>query len=156
MTPLWNVLLPVVVGGLIGILSGLVGPYFIQREKDAADKKRKRAEKFEEWVGAVYEYDHWIDTIRGIRVAGLDGEITMSPFAKIRAISDTYFPEFEKAIEELRATGHTYGMWMLEVVQNRPQKDALLARHETIVGPYVEKRDALLAELRSVARRLFQ
>jgi hypothetical protein len=149
-------LLSVMVGGAIGIIAGVVGPYFIQRVKEKADKKQKRAEKFEELVGAVYEYDHWIDMIRGIRVAGLDGEITMSPFAKIRAISDTYFPEFEKAVEELRAAGHTYGMWMLEVVQNRPQKDALLARHKTIVGPYVDKRDALLAELRSFAEREFQ
>ena len=149
-------LLSVMVGGAIGIIAGVVGPYFIQRVKDKADKKQKRAEKFEELVGAVYEYDHWIDTVRGIRVAGLDGEITMSPFAKIRAISDTYFPEFEKAVEELRAAGHTYGMWMLEVVQNRPQKEALLARHETIVGPHVDKRDALLAELRSFAGHEFQ
>jgi hypothetical protein len=58
-TPLWNVLLPVVVGGVIGIIAGLVGPYIIQRLKDAADKKRKRAEKCEELIGAVVEHFHW-------------------------------------------------------------------------------------------------
>jgi hypothetical protein len=136
-----------------GISTGTT--YLIAVRKEAADRKRKRAEKFEELVGAVYEYDHWNDTIRGIRVLGFDGEITVSPFAKIHAISDTYFPEFESAVEELRAAGHTYGMWMLEVAQNRPQNDALMAGHGTVVRPYVEKRDALLTPLRSFARREF-
>ena len=49
-TPLWNVLLPVLVGGAIGIVGSFVGPFFLQRAKDAADRKRKRAEKFEELV----------------------------------------------------------------------------------------------------------
>jgi hypothetical protein len=51
-TPLMIVLLPllpVVVGGLIGIIAGLVGPYFIQRAKDASDKKRKRAKNLKSW-----------------------------------------------------------------------------------------------------------
>jgi len=152
-------LLPVVVGGLIGIIAASVGPYLMQRAKDAADKKRKRAEKFEELVGAVYEYDHWIDTTRGIRVVGFEGAITVSPFAKIHAISDIYFPQFERAVEELRTAGHAYVMWMLEAAQNRPQKDTLdasLAEHETVVRPYMEKRNALLTELRSFARRVAQ
>jgi len=104
-TPLLNVAL----GGVIGIIAGWVGPYFIQRAKDVADKKRKRAEKFEELVGSVYEYDHWMDTTRHIRFAGYEGEITVSPFAKIHAISDTYFPQFTRAIEELRTAGDAYG-----------------------------------------------
>jgi hypothetical protein len=91
-TPLMIVLLPllpVVVGGLIGIIAGLVGPYFIQRAKDAADKKRKRAEKFEELVGAVVEHLHWINTMRNFRTFGIGSEPTMSSVAKIQAISDT-------------------------------------------------------------------
>jgi hypothetical protein len=61
-TPLLNVLLPVIVGGTIGIVGSFIGPFFVQRAKDAADKKRKRAEKFEELVTAVYEHKHWIET----------------------------------------------------------------------------------------------
>lgn len=56
MTPLWSVLLPVLIGGAIGIVGSFVGPFFLQRLKDATEKKRKRAEKFEELVGAVTEH----------------------------------------------------------------------------------------------------
>lgn len=163
-TPLINVLLPllpVVVGGLIGIISGLVsgwlGPYFIQRAKDATDKKRRQAEKFEELVGAVYEYDHWIDTTRRIRVAGYEGEITVSPFAKIHAISDTYFPQFTRAVEELRTAGDAYGTWMLAAQAKRALDGVgLYPGHETVMEPYMEKLDALLTELRIFAQREFQ
>jgi hypothetical protein len=156
-TPLMNMLLPVVVGGLIAIIAGLVGPYFIQRAKDATEKKRKRAEKFEELVGAVYEYDHWIDTTRNIRIVSDDREITVSPIAKIRAISVTYFPEFERAVEELQTAGLRYGMWMLQAGQKRLQNEPeALAGHEEFAKVYVEKRQSLLTELRSFARREFQ
>jgi len=150
-------LLSAVVGGLIGILAGFVGPYFTQRAKDAADKRRKRAEKFEELVGAVYEYDHWMDTTRRVRVAGYEGEITVSPFAKTHAISDTYFPQFTRAIEELRTAGDAYGTWMLAAQAKRALDGAgLYPGHETVTEPYVEKLEALLTEPRSFARREFQ
>src|ERR1700680_1778044 len=94
-TPLLNVLLPVIVGGAIGIVAGLIGPYFIQRAKDAAERKRKRAEKFEELVAAVVEHGHWLDALRNIRGLGVGSElgfateITLSPMAKIHAICAT-------------------------------------------------------------------
>jgi hypothetical protein len=62
---IWIVLLPVIVGGLIAILNGFLGPFLIQRVKDVADKKRKRVEKFEELVAAVYEFDHWLEKREG-------------------------------------------------------------------------------------------
>jgi hypothetical protein len=90
-----NVLLPVVVGGLIGIFGSFVGPFFLQRAKDATEKRRKRAEKFEELIAAVFEYIDWINTTRNFQAFGTGSEPASSPMAKIRAISDTYFPEFE-------------------------------------------------------------
>ena len=48
-TPLMNVLLPVMVGGLIaivaGLVSGLVGPYVILRVKDRDREKTEASRK---------------------------------------------------------------------------------------------------------------
>jgi hypothetical protein len=119
----------VMVGGAIGMLGTVLGsvvtPYFLQRRKDVADKKRKRDEKFEELVRAVYEHDHWIDTKRRIQAAGYEGEISVSPFAKIHAVSFIYFPEFERAVEELRTASDKYGTWMLEAQAKRGPWTAL-------------------------------
>jgi hypothetical protein len=107
-------LLPVLVGGLIGILGSFVGPFFLQRAKDATEKKRKRAEKFEDLVAAVVEHSHWIDTVRNFKVFGTGSEPTPSPIVKIRAISATYFPEFEMLILQLDQASAVYEGWMLD------------------------------------------
>jgi hypothetical protein len=154
-TPLMNVLLPVVVGGVIGILGGFVGPYFIQRAKDVADKKRKRAEKFEELVGAVVEHGHWIKTLRSFKTYGIGSEPTLTPIVKIRAISATYFPEFEKLVLQLDLASHKYERWMVDTALKRLQ-DEPESGHDDISKEYIEKREALVTELRSFARREFQ
>ena len=41
-------LLPVIVGGLIGLVGGFVGPWFLQKAKEGSEKKKHRAEMFEE------------------------------------------------------------------------------------------------------------
>jgi hypothetical protein len=68
----------------------------------------------------------------------------------------TYFPEFERAVEELQTAGLSYGLWMLEArqktLQNKPEA---LAGHEEIAKVYVEKRESLLTELKSFARGSF-
>jgi hypothetical protein len=134
-----------------------VGPPFLHHLQRRAEKKKKRAEKFEELVAAVYEHDHWIDNLRRIYVINFEGEIRVSPFAKIHAIADIYFPQFEKAIVELGTAAKEYRMWMYEVAQNKPEtKTELYAEHQKVVMPYMQKQDALLAELRTLARREFQ
>jgi hypothetical protein len=156
-TSMLNTLVPVIVGGVIGLAGGLVGPPFLHHLQQKAEKKRKRAEKFEELVAAVYEHDHWMDTIRQIRVVELEGEMTVSPFAKIHAISDVYFPQFQRAVEDLATAARAYRMWMYEVAQHKPEtKEELYAGHQKVVTPYMEKQNALLAELKRFAQREFQ
>jgi hypothetical protein len=157
-TPLLNVLLPVLVGGAIGIIGSFLGPLFLQRAKDAVEKKRKRAEKFEELVAALGEHFYWIDTLRNYAAFGSGNEPTLSPIVKMQAISDTYFPEFEEFIQQLEVASRNYHNWALDVGQKRLRGDAGYANltdHEDALNKYMEKRQALLAEFRSFARREF-
>jgi hypothetical protein len=57
---MFEVLIPVVVGGLIAIAGGLVGPPFLHHLQVKADKRKRRAEKFEELVVALHEHKHWL------------------------------------------------------------------------------------------------
>ena len=156
-TPLVNVLLPVLVGGAIGIIGSFVGPLFLQRAKDAVEKKRKRAEKFEELVAAVVEHVQWINSMRNFKAHGSGSEPALSPIVKIRAISATYFPEFEKLVLQLDFASNKYERWMVDAglkrLLNEPE---LLAGHEDVVEKYLENREELLTELRNFARREFQ
>jgi DNA-binding helix-hairpin-helix protein with protein kinase domain len=74
--------------------------------RDAAQERRearkRRADKFEELVAAVYEFDHWLDGIRNRDAFGHDNVAeTASPFAKVQSISSIYFPQFVEPIAEL-------------------------------------------------------
>jgi hypothetical protein len=69
-----------------------------------AEKKRRRAEKFEELIATLYELSHWLTTMKNARLFGVfgdDDKIGMSPIAKVQAICSVYFPEFEEQIKQL-------------------------------------------------------
>jgi hypothetical protein len=152
-------LMPTIVGGLIaigGTIIGVAGSTIVFLLQTRAERKKRREEKFLDLLAAVYEHDHWIDTLRRIYVVGIKGEITVSPFAKIQAISDVYFSQFEKAVDELGAAAQSYRMWMYEVAQHRPPKERLYEEHQKVAASYMAKQNALLAQLKTFSRRKFQ
>jgi hypothetical protein len=130
-TPLWNVLLPVVVGGVIGIVGSFVGPLLLQGLKDATEKKRKRAEKLEELVATVVEHYHWISALRYFTISGTGSPPTLSPITKIEAIVSTYFPEFEDCVRKLDSASNKYEIWMLSTGQKRVRSEP---GYETLTG----------------------
>jgi hypothetical protein len=158
-TSLWNVLLPVLVGGAIGVIGSFVGPFFLQRLKDAADEKRKRAEKLEELIAAVTEHYHWVGATRYFIISGQGSEPTLSPITKIQGIVGTYFPEFQPLVEQLEFVTYEYEQWILDIgrkrLRNEPGYEKLIG-HEDIAKKYTAAREELLKELRSFARRRFQ
>jgi hypothetical protein len=155
----WNVLLPVVVGGAIAIVAGVVGPYVIQRVKEKADRKQKRAEKFEELVGAVAEHYHWIGALRFFAISGQGNQPTLSPITKIEAIASTYFPEFELLVRQLDFVSNEYEKWILNTGQKRIRNEPgyeKLTGHDDVLTKYTDKRAEFLMELKRFARREFQ
>jgi hypothetical protein len=82
-----------IVGGLVG---GFVSPYFVERLKAKAEKKRKRVEKIEELVAAVSEHYECIAERRYdtffLNTTDLH---TPRPRTKIETIRSVYFPEFK-------------------------------------------------------------
>ena len=152
-------LAPVVVGGLIGIAGGWLGPWLLEARKQAAEKKKKRAEKFEELVGAVVEHYHWIGALRFFTISGQGSLPTLSPITKIEAIASTYFPEFEGLVRQFDAASNNYEIWLLGTgrkrVQNEPGYENLTG-HDEVVTKYIDKRAELLMELKRFARREFQ
>src|SRR5262249_38268139 len=108
---------PVVVGGLLAMAGGLIGSgaTFAMKVVESRNEKRKRrAEKFEELVAALFEYEHWLSQKRDKGAYGEDGELGVSPEAKIAAISAVYFPQFSGAIDQLVAAARSYELWMAE------------------------------------------
>src|SRR5262249_4878193 len=100
-TTMLNVLLPVIVGGLIAIVAGLIGPPYLHHLQQKAERKRRRAEKFEELIATLYEHAHWLKEMAKVQAFGAEGRNVLSPMAKVQAISSVYFQEFEEQIRQL-------------------------------------------------------
>ena len=144
-------LLPVVVGGLLTMGGGVIGggvtllsSYFLAN----AEKKKCRAEKFEELVAAVYEFDHWLGRKENAQVFGEEEKLEPSPFAKVEAISAVYFPQFVEKIIELQKTARAYEVWMTEAWQKRVhgKTDKLSEGVLDVFNPYSTNRESLLTD----------
>jgi hypothetical protein len=152
-----NVLLPVIVGGGIAIIGGLVGPPFLHYLQQKAEKKRRRAEKFEELVATLYEHEHWLREITDVRLFGGEVRNVVSPMAKVKAISTVYFPEFEGQITDLNVIATQYGIWALKAQQKRLANDPKFADGgPEAYQPYAQKLHSLQQELHEFAKREFR
>jgi hypothetical protein len=110
-------------------------------------------------VAAVYEFDHWLDSIRRRDVYG-ESNIpqTVSPFAKVQSISAVYFPQFSELIVELDRASTQYSIWIHTAAQRRIANDIahLSDGFNEAITPYVQKREALLNALKKFAHDEFQ
>jgi hypothetical protein len=118
--------------------------FVLQRQKDAADRKRERAEKFEELVGAVTEHYHAIGALRFFAISGQgESQPTLSSMAKIEAITITYFPEFEGSIQQFFSASNEDEMWILSTGQKRLRSEPgfeKLAEHDEVLTKYTHAR----------------
>lgn len=85
-TSLWPIVLTgffTLVGSLGGIGVGLVGTARRDAAQERREARKRRADKFEELVAAVNEFDHWLETMRQRDAFGIgDTPQTVSPFAR--------------------------------------------------------------------------
>jgi hypothetical protein len=161
-TSLW----PVVVGGLLtGLFTiGGIGAGFVaSARRDSAQERRearnRRADKFEELVAAVYEFDHWLEGIRNRDAFGrVSVPQTASPFAKVQSISSVYFPQFVEPIGELNMASTQYRIWIYEAESKRISNNTAQVSDgfNEVSTPYVQKRETLLNALQKFARSEFQ
>jgi hypothetical protein len=142
-----------------GIGVGLVGTARRDAAQDRRDVRKRRADKFEELVAAVYEYDHWLNRLRERDTFGHDnGPQAVSPFAKVQSISSVYFPQFRELISELEKASDQYHIWIHKAEQKRVSNNIAQVSDgfNEAYAPYVQKRKALLDALQKFAREEFQ
>jgi hypothetical protein len=158
---MWSTLVPVMVGGVIGLVGGWLGPWLVERRKEIAEQKKKRAEKFEELVATLFAYEHWLDSVQDIRLFSNRDELTPtlppSPLARLHAISAVHFPQFESKIQELEDVGRKYEMWMIEARQKwvKNEKDYTAGHNEAYKGFRVIL-VGLLSDFKNYAKDEFQ
>jgi len=150
-------LLPVIVGGLIGLAGGIAGPPLSHWLNEGSSNKKKRAEKLEEMIGYIYVHDHWLNVVRNIRVFGAQDTQEPAPLPKAKAIAAIYFPEFTDGLSELDVIASKYELWMFEGAKKRLAGNIkeLGDGSQDAYNPYMLKREELLGKLREFAASEF-
>jgi hypothetical protein len=135
----------------------VVALWLLQRRRMGADRKNRRAEKFEELVAALFDHKHWLDTMSKIRVFDQEGQLTTSPFARVQAISSAYFPELAQEIAELDLAAERYETWILDAREKRLRDDqSYLEGGREAYNSYFEQFHSLQTKLRAFARGEFR
>jgi hypothetical protein len=153
-------LTPILVGGGLAMLGGAItaGIAFLASWLGRAEEKRnRRAEKFEELVSAVYEFDDWIGKNKNHTVFGETQTLGPSPFAKIEAITAIHFKEFKDQVSELSLESSRYLKWMPDAGMRRLQGKISEINDGAmdVYKPYLAKREALLKALVKFGREKF-
>jgi hypothetical protein len=119
---------------------GLVGTGRRDATQERREARKRRADKFEELVAALYESDHWADSSRQRDAVG-DSNVpeTVSPFAKVQSIWSVYFPQFDEGIRELDIATLQYRMWIHAAAAHRisNNKSQFLDGFSEAHAPYV-------------------
>jgi hypothetical protein len=152
-------LLPVVVGGLLtmgGGVVGFVGSVILGVMQNQREKQKRRADKFEEFLSAVYEYEHWMDTQKNIRCYGENLPLGISPLAKAEAIAAVYFPSCLKKIKELELPSQAYSTWMAKSGMKRIEGkiSELNDGFNEVYQPFYYSLSAVLDQARKIAPSL--
>jgi hypothetical protein len=94
----------VIVGGAIAIAGGLATGFLLEFFKQRAEKKKKKAEKLEELIAVLYEYQNEVGKKESTNV-----------YAKVQAITLIHFPILQEYIAKLGEAAFKYEQDMLKI-----------------------------------------
>jgi hypothetical protein len=103
------------------------------------------ASKFEEIVSLVYDLDHWFGESKDRLLFGKENIETVTPYAKMRAITVVYFPNSYHSLTELNVISSDYQIWLIKKAKKRHQSEGF----EEIYTKFLDAQRKLLNELSS-------
>jgi hypothetical protein len=147
-TSLW----PVIVGGALALVGSFGGVIIANLFQGRREKEKRQAEKFEELVKTIYEFDAWLVEQRN---SNLDQnpkhQEMISPMAKVDAITAIYFPRFMSMVRDLQQASFHFQGWIAQSRINTLQGTPSLDGHEEAYKVFLDKRSVLLEALRKFA-----
>jgi len=143
-------LLSVVIGGVLAIGGGAGTQWYLYRLKARGESRQRLASKFEEMVTLVYELDHWLGKSNERLLFGKENIETVTPYAKMRAITVVYFPHFYHLLTELNVISGDYQIWLIKKAKKRCEGEGIDdTGFEEIYKKFLDAQRKLLNELSS-------
>jgi hypothetical protein len=147
-------------GTIIGFAGGFVGQWLSEGRKQQVEKRRKRAEKLEELVITIYDHREWMNEIA---VNCTESSHPNSPFAKIEAIKQVYFAQFDILVRKMAATSNAYyslikrhGAVLQQLNPSNPAHVKIIDEVGEAKESYYKSLGFLLEEIKRYSKREFQ
>lgn len=137
-------LVPVVVGGLLATLGGVVGAVVLHKLERKTSNMRLKREKLEQLVDASYRVESWLSG-KLDDLPGHEKDLGIFPMSEVEMISRLYFPELRAEVIQLSVASASYQKWIAESRVN-------MLRDKTITDEHAKKFDPIHKEvLRSIS-----
>ncbi len=147
-------------GTVIGFAGAFVGPWLSEGRKLQVEKNRKRAEKLEELVITIYDHREWMNDVA---VNCTEASHPNSPFAKIEAIKQVYFSQFDILVRKLAVTSNAYyslikrhGAVLQQLNPSDPAHARIIDEVTQAKESYYKCLGLILEEINRYAQREFQ
>jgi hypothetical protein len=127
-------LLPVIAGGLIGLVGGLAGARYNHGLTTASAKATDRRAKLESLVAAAFELDIWLKKEENYFLFRAAENLEHSPIARIETIVALYFPTLATPTAALTEALRNYRLWMLAGRQEVLRNNLVLPSQEHMNG----------------------
>jgi hypothetical protein len=105
-------------------LVAFVGPMLLERRKQQAEARKRRAEKLEELIETLYQHDHWLESTRDKYTFGNDIKLDMAPLMLAQALVLLHFPSLKEKMDELFMAARRYEAWCIKAGRMRVAKEA--------------------------------
>jgi len=133
-------LAPVVVGGLLATLGGVLGAVVLHKLERKTSNTRLKREKLEQLVDASYRVESWLNERMSVDLFDHENDPGTSPMSEVEMISRLYFPELREDVIHLSMVSIRYRQWIIE-----GQK--MKSKNKVIADDHMKKYKSIYEEL---------
>lgn len=103
----------------------IVAPIVQEHRREAAELKRKKGEKLEELLTAIFECDRWEQARRNENLFGVAGVEVINPLPRVDMLTKVYFPQFSDLASTLGIALRDFDLWTIQLAQRRLRGEAI-------------------------------
>ena len=145
-------MLPVVVGGVIGIIGSVVGGVTLFKLQAGQERKVFKRSKLEELVSFAYECDEWLDQLKlkYLVYGDIDTIVQKFPLSRMRMIQTLYFPTLEKDVQALSSAVEVFRQLL---ILERPHLRQKKEYSDDFKAQYEPKQKAVLDAIQALTEK---
>ena len=118
-------LMPVIVGGIVGIISSVAGGVVLHKVQSSDKKERLKYEKMEKAALLAYECEEWLSKYENYNLFNGSACTESSPLNELKVLCYLYIPDTKTKLKELDTAFDNYKIVILKIAQEKGANQGL-------------------------------